>query len=70
MCRVQSEQGKTLWTESVFQSTQTFCESGYMVAYGWENGQMAAVFLYGRNTERTGCTGLLQDTFPTRILLS
>jgi len=30
----------------------------------------SAVFLYGRNRERTGCYGLLQDTFPTRILLS
>ena len=41
-----------------------------MVSHGWKNGQMAVVFLYGRNTGRTGCTGLLQDTFPTRILLS
>ena len=51
-------------------STQTFCEPGCMVSYGWKNGQMATVFLYKRNTERTGCSGLLQDTFPTGILLS
>lgn len=49
---------------------EILCEPGCMVSYGWKNGQMAAVFLYGRNTERTGCSGLLQDTFPTRILLS
>ena len=35
-----------------------------------ESGQMAAVFLYGWNTERTGHSRLLQDTFSAWILLS
>ncbi|EDU99713.1 hypothetical protein BACCOP_03258 [Phocaeicola coprocola DSM 17136] len=62
--------GKLYGLKAYSKALKRFCELSCMVSYGWKNGQMAAVFLHGRDAGCQGGFRLLQDTFPARILLS
>lgn len=62
---IQSEQGKALWAESLFQSTQTLCKSGHMVSTEGRTDKWKLYFF----TDETQNTHDVLDFYRTRFQL-